>query len=57
MYFPKEELEILCVGFIQYAYNEMQTEGWTERRDEYCDQHHIGHYAFEDFRWKHFQPL
>jgi hypothetical protein len=49
MNITKEKFEQLSIGFIQYAYNEMQTEGWTERRDEYCDQHHIGHYAFEDY--------
>ena len=57
MYFPKEELEILCVGFIQYAYNEMQTEGWTNRRNEFYEEFHIGQYDFERFQIETFDNI
>jgi hypothetical protein len=32
MNISRETMEEMCVGFIQYVYNETQTEGWSERR-------------------------
>ena len=57
MNFSKEELNILCVGFIQYAYNQMQRDGWTERRNEYYEEHHIGQYDFERFQMDTFPNI
>ena len=33
--------EEVYVGFVQYAYNEMQTHGWSERRNVFYQQHNI----------------
>ena len=33
--------EEVYVGFVQHAYNEMQKHGWTERRNEFYQQHNI----------------
>jgi hypothetical protein len=41
--FPKEELDQMCVGFVQYAFNEMQMHGWTERRSQSYEEQHIRH--------------
>jgi len=57
MNISKEVFEQLCIEFIQFSYNEMQTEGWTERRHQYCDQNHIGHYAFEQFQMDTFPNI
>jgi hypothetical protein len=57
MNFSKEEREILCVGFIQYAFNEMQTHGWTERRNAFYDEFHIGQYEFERFQMDTFENV
>ena len=43
---PTENFEELCIGFIQYAYNEMQSEEWTNRRNENYARYNI---AQEDF--------
>jgi hypothetical protein len=50
MNISKEKFVKLCVEFAQFAFNEMQKDKWTEQRDEYCVQHHIGHYAFEHYQ-------
>ena len=57
MNISKEVFERLSVGFIQFSYNEMQTEGWTERRHEYCDPNHLGHYAFDHFQMDTFPNI
>ena len=49
MNFSKEEQDILCIGFIQYAYSEMQTEGWIRRRNHFYEEYHIGEYIFENY--------
>ena len=33
--------EEVYVGFVQYAFKEMQTHGWTERRTAFYQQHNI----------------
>ena len=57
MNFPKEERDILCIGFIQYAYYEMQTHGWTERRNDFYKEYHIGQYDFERFQIDTFENV
>ena len=57
MNISKEVFERLSVGFIQFSYNEMQTGGWTERRHEYCDPNHLGHYAFDHFQMDTFPNI
>jgi|694.fasta_scaffold50874_4 hypothetical protein len=53
----KEVFEHLTIEFMLFAFNEMQTEGWTERRQEYCDPNHLGHYAFDHFQMDTFPNI
>ena len=57
MNISKEVFEQLTVGFIQFSYNEMQTEGWIERRHEYCDPDHLGHYVVDHFQMDTFPNI
>jgi hypothetical protein len=57
MNISKEELNKLCIEFLQYAFKEMQKEGWTERRHEYCDPNHLGHYVFDHFQMDTFPNI
>ena len=42
MYIPEEDdIQLLCVEFIQFAYNEMQTEHWYNRRNNIRNQYNI----------------
>jgi hypothetical protein len=53
----KKVFEELAIEFMLFAFNEMQTEGWTERRHEYCDPNHLGHYAFDHFQMDTFPNI
>jgi hypothetical protein len=57
MNISKEELNELFVGFLQFAFKEMQKEGWIERRHEYCDPDHLGHYVVDHFQMDTFPNI
>ena len=54
---PTENFEELCIGFIQYAYNEMQTEEWTDRRNENYARYNIAQEDFERFKINTFSNI
>jgi hypothetical protein len=55
-----DEQDMLVRGFIQFAYSEMQTDGWTTRRKELREQHMAdlyGHTVVNDQEQPTFQAL
>ena len=42
--------EDLCVGFVLYAYTEMQTDGWTDRRNDNYARYNIIQQDYERFK-------
>jgi hypothetical protein len=49
--------EDLCIGFLQHAFNEMQTEGWTDRRNENYARCNIVQEDFERFKINTFSNI
>lgn len=43
------EFEEIVFGFIQFAYNEMQTAGWKKRRYDFRKQFNLIDYEFGDY--------
>jgi len=48
MNISREKFEELCVGYIQYVYNEMQTKGWMQRRSALFAEEGFNEDQYED---------
>ena len=49
--------EDLCIQFVRYAFNEMETEGWTDRRNDNYAQYNIVQEDFERFKINTFSNI
>jgi len=49
--------EDLCIQFVQFAFNEMETEGWTDRRNDNYAQYNIVQEDFEHFKINTFSNI
>jgi hypothetical protein len=49
--------EDLCIQFVQYAFNEMEREGWTDRRNENYTRYNIVQEDFERFKINTFSNI
>jgi hypothetical protein len=57
MSIPFEEFEDLCVGFVLYAFNEMQSENWTDRRNDNYTRYNIVQQDYERFKINTFSNI
>jgi hypothetical protein len=51
----EEERTEIIYGFIQFAYGEMQTDGWALRRNEFRLQHHMADPDIDNRNQRSFQ--